>query len=129
MTCCEYCKNHGITCVPRWGPKKEESLQLAKQLPTPDDAVINEIDGRKLHFLRSGWVPNSPHLSFLQKLMAFYGPSVRSLPLRSAILATFDVDDNLRNQCTFEDRPGAHLIYATSVLAKKKSSSLEEEDM
>ena len=64
MTCCEYCKKHGISCIPRWGPK-EEGLQLAKQIPIPDDAVINVVDGQRLHFLRCSRL----HHKLLQYLM------------------------------------------------------------
>jgi hypothetical protein len=123
MTCCEYCKKHGITCVPRWGPKKEEGLQLAKQLPTPDDAGINELDGRRLHFLRSCYFKTTPHLNLVQKIMAFYGPSIQSSSLRFAVLAAYE------HLQPFQGSAGTYLISATNFLAKKALSSLDEGDM
>jgi hypothetical protein len=117
VTCCEYCKKHGITCIPRWGPKKEEGLQLAKRLPTPDDAVINELDGRRLHFLRSCY------FNLVQKIMAFYGPSIQSPSLRIAVLAAYE------HLQPFQCSRGKYLISATNSLAKKALSSLDEGDM
>ena len=119
MRSCEYCKSHGLLCVLQWGPKRE---QLARQLPTPDDAIINEADSRRLYYLRCFFQPTaSPNL--IQKIMAFYGPSIDCPSLRFAILSA------LEWVLPFPSRPGEHLHQAAGALASKEFSTFDEGDM
>ena len=93
------------------------------QVPPPDDAVIDELDARRLHYLRTCYFKSTSHLNLFQKVMAFYGPTIQPSSLRFAILAILDVI------CPFRGPPGDYLISAGKVLAKKPLSSLDEADL
>lgn len=96
---------------------------MAIQVPTPDDTVINELDARALHYLRTSLFKATPHLNLVQKTMAYYGPTTQSPSLRFAILSTFEQWSPFRGQ------PGAHLISAANVVITKPISSLDEGDV
>lgn len=73
----------------KWGPRMEESLQMAKRLPTPTDAVVSHEEGCRLHYLRqtfhSLWI-----YGLVQKIMVVYGPSIAEPSPRLATLTPFD---------------------------------------
>ena len=96
---------------------------MAKQVPTPDDAVINELDARALHYLRTYVFKATHHLNLVQKIMAYYGPTIQSPSLRFAILSTFE------SLSPFRGQPGAHLISAANVVTTKPISSFDEGDV
>jgi hypothetical protein len=78
------------------------------------------IDGQRLHFnIRSAL----PDLALIQKIIAFYGPSVRSSSLRYAILSA--IECNLLNQRGVEE----DLVCAFDAIMRKNVSSLDEGDM
>ena len=119
---CVYCKKRGIECVMKWGPKKEMALQLAKEFPTPPEAVVSQDEGRRLQYLMQHPLPSTLY-GLVQKAITVYGKSISCPSLRLAILSVFD------NVIPFENRCEEHLLDAVSIIAKKNLSTLEEGDL
>ena len=93
------------------------------QVPPPDDVVIDELDARGLHYLRTSYFKSTSHLNLVQKAMAFYGPTIQPSSLRFAILAIVDWISPFRGP------PSEYLISAEKMLAKKPLSLLDEADL
>jgi hypothetical protein len=106
----------------KWGPKKEIALKLAKQFPTPAEAVVSQDEGRRLQYLMLHPLPSTMY-GLVQRAMTVYGASIACPSLRLAILSVFD------NVIPFENRCEEHLLDAVSIIAKKNLSTLEEGDL
>lgn len=69
------------------GPETEKRLRVSRQLPTPDDAVIDKADGYRLQYLFNHYT--NWYSGMLRRFMQVYGPTIACPPLRSVALACF----------------------------------------
>lgn len=119
---------HGIssTCLKKWGPRREKSLQVSRQLPAPTHGVISQEDGRRLHFLRTVSRPDAQYIAdvgFFGRLTFAQGPSIDCPSLRLATLAYYDV------HLPYERQDEEYMIHAVHAIAKKDVSELSEGDL
>lgn len=106
----------------KWGPKTEETLQLVKNLPIASDAIVNDDDGWRLHYLRSAFIPTW-NFGLFQKLVTVYGPTITCPPLRLAVLAWFCPGLPYRNQ------RADYIVRAMDALAKTRVYNLGEGEL
>lgn len=106
----------------RWGPKKEASLQLSRQLPPIPDATVDQDEGMRLQYLATIYIP-SWNFGLFQKLVAMYGPTIACPSLRLATLAWFDVD------LPYGTQGAQYIVRTVEVLGKTSISDLSEGDL
>jgi len=114
-----------------WGVKKEASipwskwqarLEVSRQLPTADDAILNEVEGLRFNWFFSIRYPTWLG-KLLQNVLAFYKSTASGASLRSAIFAYFDESTPYQKQREF-------FLHRSIALGSKKSASdLDESDL
>jgi hypothetical protein len=129
---CEYCRTHETAdaCVRQWGQKKEQSLAVARPIPTANDEVIRSQDVLLLQYGYSDtffWAGGTLMSGLLRKFAFVFSPAINDASLRHAMLAF--IAAYLPSDIDYYERIVVHSELCGKELMSKNPATLNEADL